>query len=131
MACASHSCGMSHKTQPRRLEHVTVMGAGSIGCLGYGLSVFGFVSCVLVGFVLFQRKFKQKTEGLENKPNRVPLTREDRPFLYRFLTLWLCGVILWFTAAFIEDRGVEAVWFEGQNECPHIWPTPRSLRDLE
>jgi hypothetical protein len=107
-----------------------MMGAGSIGCLGYGLSVIGFAGCVLVGFFLFQRKFKQKAEGLENRPNRVRLTREDRPFVFRFLTLWLCGLVLFFIGAFVEVRGVEAGWFEGQTECPHIWPTPRSLRDL-
>lgn len=106
------------------------MGAGSIGCLGYGLSVYAFAGCVAVGFFLFQRKFKQKTEGLENKPNRIPLTRDDRPFVYRFLTLLLCSVSLFFVAVLIEVRGVEARWFEGQSECPHIWPTPRSLRDL-
>lgn len=108
-----------------------MLGAGSIGCLGYGLSVFGFAGCVLVGLLLHRRKFKQKTEPFENSPNRIPLNRDDRPFVYRFLTLLLCGAILFFVAAFIEVRGVEAGWFVGQTECPHNWPTPRSLRDLE
>jgi hypothetical protein len=107
-----------------------MLGAGSIVCLGYGLSVFGFVICVIVGFFLFQRKFKQKTETLGNSPKRIPLTRDDRPFVDQFLTLWLCGIVLFFVAAFIEFRGLEVGWFAGQTECPHIWPTPRSLRDL-
>ena len=98
--------------------------------MGYGLSVVGFAVCFFLGFFLFQRKFKQRTDELENGPNRVRLTREDRPFVYRFLALLLCGVSLFFVAAFIEVSGVEAGWFEGQNECPHIWPTPRSLHDL-
>ncbi len=106
------------------------MGAGSIGCLSYGLSVFSFAGCVLVSFFLFQRNFKQKTETLESRPNRIQLTREDLPFIYRFMSLWLCGAILFFVAVFIEDHGVEFGWFGGQTECPHIWPTPRSLRDL-
>ena len=105
------------------------MGAGSVGCLGYGLSVLGFAVCVFAGFFFFRQNFKKKSEALEDGPKRIPLTRDDRPFVFQFFAFCLCGAVLFFAAHFIEVRGVEAGWFEGQTECPGIWLTPRSLRD--
>ena len=114
-------------------DFAVFIGAGSVGCLGYGLSFYVFVVAILIAFFSFKRKFKQKAAvtGANPKPGKIPLSREDRPFVYKFLTLVGFGFAMWSTAAYFESHGMRAGWFDEQTECPSLWPTPRSLGDVD